>query len=194
MLSSRKDVMLTSQEINDLARTYEEAILSQKMTKAEIVMLVGLLQARLMKALDAYVVPEEVEDTEPTPSKTLAKATTTVSTPPKRAIKYDTLYDPPPPFSSDPLPPPPEPTGKVIARKNQVCTCVNCNRIAYIVNKDIADNCKVKDFVASFTAADEVEELTPKIEIMNMDGNISVDCPRCQGNKTVYLVGKKAYD
>jgi len=71
--------------------------------------------------------------------------------------------------------------------------CTACNRIGYIINKDILDGCSVADFLESFTPAEGVEAIEDSIEITNVDGNISIDCPFCNANKALYLIGKASY-
>ncbi len=181
------------EEISDLARTYEETILSNKLTKAEAVMLLALIDARVKSKLftTTPTVAPVAASTVKFPDDAVKPILPDVVPEKKKGISYDPLYDPAPPFDVEPLPPQTT-TGGIIAQKGHACVCNSCTRVVYMVNKDIPDNCKIPDFIASFTPIDEsFPVITKKVEIMNVDGQISMDCPLCRGSKTLYLTGKK---
>lgn len=187
---------MTSIELNQIAKTLEDAVLEQGLSKAEIVMVAALLQARLMKALDRYV-PDDtvVPGAKETPDAVMdiARETDLEVKVKSKSIKYDPVYDPPPPMSGDSLPPPVEVNpGKVLAKQGQACLCSACNSVVYTVSRDIKDGCKVDEFLDSFVPFQAgIPKLTRKIEIQNVDGNISTDCPSCKAHKMLYLVGKR---
>jgi hypothetical protein len=187
------------EELVALVKDYEDAILSQEMTATEVTAFLGMLQARLYRRLFSMSsapvapkvkIPRKAEPVEETGEDAIPSAP---PTPPKpKSIHYDPLYDPPPPFDPDPLPPPQEAaTGAVVAVANSACICVSCNKVGYITNADIRDNMKIVDFLAAFTPSPGMPALTRSLEIQNIDGNISIDCPSCKQSKSLYLVGRK---
>jgi len=177
--------MKTVEELSDLAKTYEETILSNGLTKAEVVMLLALIDARVKSRLNSVAgVPAPVAKTTPTPPVVKSKG-----------ISYDPMYDPAPPFHIDTPPPRETSTGAILAKEGHACVCNICTKVVYVVNKDIPDNCKIPEFINSFTpTVESFPPLTRTAEIMNVDGQISTDCPLCKGNKSLYLTGKKGMD
>ena len=108
--------------------------------------------------------------------------TTNVVELPKRAVKYDPYYDPPPGMVGDAPPPRDVAKDTIIAKAGQACVCNQCNAVVYTINKDIRDNCKVADFIGSFTPfTSGVAALARTAEIQNIEGNISTDCVLCGG-------------
>lgn len=180
---------MDSKEIVRTAKTFADAITSQGLTKGEIVMCLAIVDTMVKERIGLQgQLPKA-------PSKPAKKAKkVTKKTPPKPnkkpGIKYDPLYDPPPPMSGDPLPPPDIPTGKVIGRKDSACICDGCHKVIYTIKQDIPDNCPVPQFIDSFKPFGDAPAITDKLEIQNIDGNISVDCPSCGGIKSLYLIGK----
>jgi len=181
---------MDTKELNKIASTYEESMLTQGLSHAELVMLLALVEARVRKAmLEGHEMPPHIIVQEEKP--VVEKA---VIPPRKKGVTYDPVYDPPPPMSADPLPPAATaPSGKVIAKQGQACLCDSCTRLVYTVNKNVPDNCKVDNFIDSFTPyTKDIEPIGFKTEIRNIDGNISIDCPACGAAKSLYLVGKKS--
>jgi len=147
-------------------------------------MFLALLDTRLKQRIVVSASTEQekpVKETSPATKPVIPKKT-------KKGIVYDPVYDPPPPLSGDPLPPP-EPTdpSRVLAAMNFACVCNSCNKVVYIVNQNIHDGCKVTDFVDSFTPTPGHPKLELNIEIQNLNGKISTDCPACGAHKTLYL-------
>lgn len=184
---------MIKEEILDLARTYEEALMGNNLTRAEMVMLLALIDARVkakLQQLPSNPTPAPVvvgkDSTGDVPENMKVRETTA-----KKSVAYDNMYDPPPPFDVDKPPPQGTGTGAILASKNSACMCNSCGKIIYMINRDIPDNCKVDYFIESFTPIEPAPKMTKKIEIMNVDGQISTDCPLCKGGKTLYLTGKK---
>ena len=194
---------MDTSDINDIARAYEESLLGQKMTKAELIMLLALINARI--SIKIYGPSEQHEPsikTRPRKTVTLVKTAKKPAAPVrpakpakpiKKSVAYDPLYDPAPPMSGDPVPPRPEITlGKIIIAKNTAAICDSCRKVIYISNRDITEGMSYDDFAVGFTPTDPgIEPIGDNIEIQNIDGNISVDCPSCKGVKCLYLVGRK---
>lgn len=172
-------------ELIQLTRDYEETILTHRMSKAEVVMFLALLKERVM----AKVVGGVASPKHPAPVK--VEEEKVVNEPEKRSIKYDPVYDPAPQVNIETPPPLPVATDRILAQKNFACVCNACTKVAYIVNRDIKDGCKIDFFLESYTPMDGVKPLTKSIEIQNIDGQISTDCPICGANKSLYLTGKK---
>lgn len=173
-------------ELIKLTRDYEDVILAHQMTRAEVVMFLALLKERVMAKVNGG-------ETAPKPPSAPVTAVVEVEPPisTRKPIKYDPVFDPPPPMDVETPPPQNTPTGRILVTKNHACVCSACTKVAYIVNRDIPDNCKVDFFIASFTPMEGVPPITRKNEIQNIDGQISTDCPLCGANKTLYLTGKK---
>jgi len=175
---------MDTKDLSELAKTHEEALLAQNLTKSELIALLALIQARIYSKVYSNMGPSIV-------TVPLVSAPKTESEPPKKStksVKYDPVYDPQPPFEPD-KPPERIVSVKVLAQPNDACVCMACNKVSYTVNRLIRDGDKVDNFLASYTPMPSVPKLTRKIEIMNVDGQISVDCPQCGANKSLYLTG-----
>jgi len=171
---------MTLEEIYDMAKTYEKSMLAHNMTKMELVCLLGLINKRMDSRLLDPTTP-------PTPE---IKTSVEKPTPqPHKGIKYDGLYDPPPPMDID-KPPERTSTSRIIAKANQVCVCNACRAHVYTVNRDIPETSKIPEFIASFTPMPGEKPIDKTTEIMNEDGSISMDCPHCHSSKTLFLTGK----
>ncbi len=190
-----KGYTMDIKDLNELAKTHADAIFLEELSKAEIVALLALIQARVMVKvyadipqyeIAAMVAPGKAPETKTRPPKEPVK-------PPNKPIKYDPVYDPAPPFDVD-KPPERVSTGKVLAEPNHACVCVTCNKVGYTVNKLIKDGDRIDDFLTSYTPMPGIQPLTRKIEIMNVDGQISIDCPICHANKSMYLTGHPVHN
>lgn len=174
-------------EISKLAGDYEGAILQLNLTKNELVALLAMLQARIMARVygdipRAEIIPHSNVPVGLASEKPIPKV-------PNKPIKYDPVYDPPPPMEGD-RPPERTPSSRVLAQPNDACVCAACNKVAYTVNRIVKDGDKIPDFLASYTPMPGVPKLNRSIEIMNVDGQISCDCPLCGANKSLYLTGR----
>lgn len=177
-------------DIAELAKTHEEAILASKLTRNELVALLGLLQARIMARVYGDVGPREITPTTPS-SKAPAPISDHLVEPvkPAKPVSYDPVYDPAPPFDIDKPPDRANASSRVLAQPNHACVCAACNKVSYTVNRLVKDGDKIDDFLKSFTPMAGIKPLTRKIEVMNVDGQISIDCPMCHSNKSLYLTG-----
>ena len=181
----------TKEELLDLAKTYEETILSNDLTRADVVMLLALIDARVKAKLNQSLPSAPVVASTIAPIETIETHTAITPTR-KKEIVYDPIYDPAPPFAVETPPPQTQPTGAVMAQNGYACVCNACSKVVYMVNRDIPDNCKIPYFIESFTPMDATTPpLTRKADIMNVDGQISTDCPVCRASKTLYLTGKR---
>jgi len=188
---------MDSSELNNIAMAYEESLLAQNLTKAELIMLLALVKARI--SIRIATAPTETPVRKPSiserPHKTVAKKTPvkTVKPPTKKSVAYDPQFDPPPPMTGDPVPPRNEPSkGKVIIPKNTAAICDACRKVVYITNKDVTEGMAYDDFAAAFTPTDPgIELIGESIDLQNIDGNISVDCPACNAPKALYLIGRR---
>ena len=145
---------MDTNEINQLAKTHAEAILLSSLTRAELIMLLACIQARVEQML--------FKPTEPTPAP--------ASVPVKATTKE---------------------LGKVIAEKGSPCVCVMCSKHIYTVAKDVYENSTVGDFIESYTPMPGYKPLTRKSRISNIENNITMDCPECGGELSLYLAGKQ---
>lgn len=180
-------------ELSELARTHTEAILSNQLSKIEVIALLSLIEARIMSKVYSDVPKMEIISREPAGKGQEVKSDHPIEErKPSKPVAYDPIYDPKPPFSPDPVPERPVST-RVLAEPGHACVCAACAKISYMVNKVIKDGDKVDDFLASYTPVDDMPKLTRKIEIMNVEGQISTDCPRCHSNKSLYLTGRPSY-
>lgn len=179
---------MNSKELNEIAKVHVDTILAQELTRAEAIMVVGLIQARIISAvslpspttLPLVKDPDDVE-----------KVIEHVGAPMRKSVPYDPETDPRPEMEIVEPPPREDLKGKVLAPSNKVCICSKCEVIVYVTNRQIVDGMKIGDFIEAFTPGEGLSALSRKSTIKNIDGNISVDCPNCKGEKTVYLVGKK---
>lgn len=198
-----EDFEMAKEDLIDFAKTLEDAIIEAKLSKSETMMVLGLLQGRLYARVIESNVKNAIRATSPVVS---AHVTSPVPSPVEAApaprpafkpapkkIQYDPAYDPEPPFDVQPLPPPQAATpGKVLVPSGKACICSACERIVYTTTRDVKDGMKVEEFVTSFKPyAEGTPALPYKIELQNIEGNVSVDCPACGGVKTLYLIGRK---
>jgi hypothetical protein len=144
---------METSEISALAKTHAEAILAIGLTKAEIVMLLAVIEARLTQAIVA---------TAPGAAPVVAGVVAKPWTP-----------------------------GAKIAEKGYPCVCVMCSKHIYTVNKDVYDNTVVKDFIDSYTPMPGYQPITKQTKISNIDNNITMSCPDCGGDLTLYLAGRQ---
>lgn len=142
---------METKEISELAKTHVEAIFLHKLTKAEVVMLLAVIVARVEQALVGSVPPAV-----PVKATPVAK-----------------------------------PLGAVIASKGSPCVCVACAKHIYTVNKDIHEHESVDSFISAFTPMPGYPVMTKKIQISNVDNNITMSCPDCGGEFTLYLAGRQ---
>jgi hypothetical protein len=191
----RRSNMLTSKDINEIAKTYVDTILAQDLTRAEAIMVVALIQARVVSAVAPTSLPlapahdgieKMIEKEVPA---IVMRQVPVAST--KRSIQYDAEHDPAPDIDVVEPPPRADLKGKQLAPTNKACICSKCESIIYVTNQPIIDGMSIGSFINAFTPGDGIPEMTRKSTIKNVDGNISTDCPACGGVKTVYLVGKK---
>jgi len=176
---------MDSKELSAIAKDITDTILSQELSKSEIVMLAALVQARVI----SVVLPTSSLPVVPTQKEPAIKEdnpTTQV----KKRIQYDE-YDPPPAVDIVEPPPRETSTGKELAPANKACVCSACQKVVYITNASIKDGCKIADFIKAFTPTEGMPFITRKSEIQNIDGNISMDCPSCKTSKSLYLIGRK---
>lgn len=176
-------------ELSELAKTHTEAIFAEELTLSEIIALLAIIEARIYSKVYGSMGSREKTPTAAPSSAPAAKKDVPVK--PAKPIQYDPVYDPAPPFDVD-KPPERVNTGKVLAEPNHACLCAACNKVSYTVNRIIHDGDKVEDFLASYTPMPGIPPLTRKIEIMNVDGQISINCPHCGANKSLYLTGHVA--
>ena len=187
---------MDTRELNRLAVEYVSSILTHDLSKAELIMLVATIQARIMGIVTtptistpptthttkvAAPIVEEEELPPPTTPTPLPRIT--------KAIKYDPMYDPPPPMVGEALPARNDSIGRVLAAKGTACLCAACRKVVYITNTDVVDGMKVKDFIAAYTPTDGMPSISKTAEIENFDGNIATDCPACQAHKKLFLTG-----
>src|SRR4030042_3175279 len=162
---------MTVEELAGLARTYEETILEHKLTRAEVVMLLALIDARVKEKLTSKstVAPAPVTASIDAPATTKKVAASIPVEPTrKKSIQYDPLYDPAPPFEVE-SPHPPVSSSGILVQRNQACVCNACGKISYIANRDVPNDCKVDFFIEQFTPFGDAPVLTRKLEIMNVD-------------------------
>jgi hypothetical protein len=194
---------MNSHELNEIAKTYVDTLLAQNLTKAELVMVVALIQARVMSIVNVTTSVTTLSNTgstitegmAPKPDIGVIEGIASLPEPPiRKSVPYDPETDPAPDIDIVEPPPREDTKGKVLAQSNKVCICSKCNRIMYVTNRTIIDGMLVKDFIEAFTPSEGIPVITRKTEIQNIDGNISMDCPDkdCHGNKTLYLIGKKS--
>lgn len=178
---------METKELSGLAKVLEASLLSNKLTASEALMVVALLQARIIsKAVLTTSVPETVVQVVDTTSKPVTQQV------PKKAVKYDNLYDPPPPMSADKPPERAVEPQRILSKEGSPCICADCNKVVYMASRDIPNNCKVDYFIDSFTPlAKGAPPMSDRIEIQNIDGNISIDCPICGASKRLYLTGSR---
>ena len=138
-------------EISELAKAHTEAIFAHGLTKAEVVMLLAVITARVQQALGGGG---------------------NVAAP----VKADVAV---------------KPLGAVIATKGYPCVCVMCSKHIYTVNRDIHENDKVSDFIASFTPMPGYALINKQTKISNVENNITTNCPSCGGELTLYLAGRQ---
>jgi hypothetical protein len=158
-----------------------------QLTKAEAVMLVSLVHAKLItmqpvKKSTEDIVKEHREES----LKEEGLVEKETPAPRKKPVPYTPGVDDPPQVILDVPPPREEPKEAVLAPENKACICTACDVIAYTTNRPIHNNCKVPVFRESFTPP-----LPRTGEITHNDQGIAIDCPHCGGNKTVQLTGKK---
>lgn len=177
---------MSTEEIVGLTKTLYDTLLAAGLTKSELAMSVGLLNARVNTLLTSAT---QVNNDKPEPVKETPK----VIPPPvvNKSIHYD-AYDPAPPMTPDPLPPPIEvnPT-RILAKTGQPCVCSNCAKVIYSVNRDIYEGCKVGDFVESFTAMPGCPKFDRSFKISNVNGVITTACPACGGDFSLYLTERR---
>jgi hypothetical protein len=160
----------------DVTDMLYQLIVSEKMSRRDAVQAVAdLLQ---------MVLGEKTES--PTPPKVMMDKPQ-VFTP--KSIKYDPMYDPPPPFTSDPLPERVETPGRVLAKKNTACICNGCKKVVYVTSVDVVDGMKVSDFIEAYVPTEGMPKIDKTTEIQNLEGVISMDCPNCKSQKQLYLTG-----
>lgn len=182
--------VMDTKELSKLSKKYSDELAELGLTKAETIMLGALIQARLhqlpFKQVGSVQAVEEI-------SRKVEKVTPLATEKPTKAsdVPYDPMYDPPPPDVGDEPPPRDGAVGKILAPANKACVCNVCNKVVYITNRPVKDGCKVAEFIESFTPTEGMPKMSRKVEIMNIDGAISMDCPSCNGKKTLYLVGGK---
>lgn len=177
---------MTVEDLSKLAKTYEEAILSNELTKSEVVMLVALIDTRVKSKLTAQIPNKaepklekvEVLDKTPAPLKSTG-------------VSYDPMFDPEPPMKPEVPPPIPDPSGELLLQKNFVCTCYACNRAAYIINDDVHNGEPVEKFINALVPTNGVTQFDKKTQIDSSNDQLKVDCPLCKGRKTLYLKGRK---
>jgi hypothetical protein len=148
-VGSFKGVIMTSEELVALAKTHTEAILLNKLTKAEVIMLLALINARITQMM--------IPGSAPTSA----------------------------PVSAD------KPLGQKLAEKGYPCVCVMCSEHVYTVSKDVYDGTTVADFINSYTPMPGYPLMSKQTKISNIEGNITMDCPKCGGELTLYLAGRK---
>lgn len=144
---------MESKDISDLAKTHADTIMIHKLTKAEVVMLLACITARVNQAI-AGVVPLAA----PVKADVAAKEWT---------------------------------PGAKIADKGYPCVCVMCTKHIYTVNKDVYDNTIVKDFIESYTPMPGYQAITRQTKISNIENNITMNCPACSSELSLYLAGKQ---
>lgn len=176
---------MTVEELSQLARTYEEAILSNKLTKAEAVMLVALIETRISFKLSTQatrVEPKldkiEILEKIPDPLKSTG-------------IHYDPIFDPPPPIDPEVLPPRADTSHELLLTKNHACICSACNKVAYIVKADVRNGDKVDKFIDALVPQDGVPAFHRTTEMDNANNQLVIDCPMCKAQKSLYLKGRK---
>lgn len=173
---------MNSEEITGLADGFVDAILAAKVTRAECIMLLAVIQAKLYQK----ILPQEqeviqVKLVEPKPLE--------VDVPKrKKEVQYD-MFDPPPPFEPEPVPPRTT-TAKLLAPKNFACFCESCSKVVYTTNRDIFSTDGLEQFRKSFTPMSGAPELAKTTRISNLDGNITTDCTLCGAPNRLYLTGK----
>jgi hypothetical protein len=176
--------MKTVGELVKISGDVKDTLLAIGLTKAELIMVTAMLQARINTVVQGTPVVAPV--TEDIPQ--IRGGEEPVKS--KKEIQYDPMYDPEPPMAIETPPARTTDGNKLLATKGHACVCNACTKVAYVVNRDIKDGMKVSEFIASFSPMDGVKPLTNKIEIQNIDGQISTDCPVCGANKTLYLTGR----
>lgn len=194
---------MNSKDLNEIAKVHVDTILAQELTRAEAIMVVALIQARIVSAVSG-VAPTTLplvkdsfitEGMAPKPKIGVIAGTAPMpeSIPMRKSVPYDPETDPAPDIQIVEPPPREDLKGKQLAPNNKACICSKCEVIAYVTNRPIIDGMKIGDFIEAFTPGEGLQPLSRKTTIKNIDGNISVDCPNCKGEKTVYLVGKKPH-
>ena len=142
---------MQTSEISELSKAHTDAIFAHELTKAEVVMLLAVIQARVNQTLSG------------------------VSSPPTAPVKADVVA---------------KPLGAKIADKGYPCVCVMCAKHIYTLNKDLYDNTTVADFIEAYTPMPGYPKLSRQTKISNIDNNITMSCPDCNGEFTLYLAGR----
>ena len=180
---------MDTKELTNIARTFSDAIITQGITKAELVMLNALIQQMTMGKIETTpeaVLETKAETPKPPPSPVIKQ---------DKSIEYDDnpdspTYDPTPAIEVDKVPPRAVATGKIIATEGEACICKKCGKIVYTVIKDIPDNCQAAEFFESFAPYGKAPAMPDNIQISNSEGSISMDCPMCKDRKkSLFLVG-----
>lgn len=167
------------QEISDLAKTHEEALLAHRMTRNELVSVLALLTARIYSKI--------YTDTPPSGQvHPVIEAVLDTIKPPSKPVKYDPVYDPVPPLGVDKVPERPK-SNNIIAQPNDACVCTACAKHIYTVNRLVKEGDKVDDFLKSYTPMSGVKPLVHGIRISNTDNQISTDCPVCGSSMSLQL-------
>ncbi len=104
----------------------------------------------------------------------------------RKGIQYDGVEDMPPPFQVDPVPERPALRG-VAVKKGTVCVCSSCLKPIYVATEDVLYE---KFSFSKFASVPGVPPIPEKLDFINLDGNVAVDCPICLRPKSVWLVGK----
>ena len=144
---------METKEISDLAKVHTDAIFVHDLTKAEVVMLLAVITARVNQAITGVATKE-----------------TATTTAPVVATK---------------------PLGSIIANKGYPCVCVSCSKHIYTVNKDVHENESVADFISSYTPMPGYPVMTRQLKISNVENNITMNCPDCGAELSLYLAGRQ---
>lgn len=176
---------MNTQDISGLSAGYVSLIRNLELTRAEEVMLIAMIQARLATPI---VAKEAREVSTQVPIISTEKPIPSTPTQHK-SIKYDPMYDPPPPMTSDTPPPRATTPGRILTKKSTACICSACRKVVYTTNTDVVDGMRVVDFIAAFTPTEGMKPLDRTTEIENFEGNIGIDCPNCGAFKKLYLTG-----
>lgn len=183
---------MDTRELSRIAVNYVTSIMTHDLTKAELIMLVATIEARIMAIIQAPSVAPKIE-TEPAIEELDEDREEPIQDAPApkiaKSVKYDSMYDPPPPMTGEAPPPRNDSTGRVLANKGTACLCSACRKVVYITNTDVVDGMKVKDFIAAYTPTDGMPAISKTAEIENFDGNIATDCPACKSAKKLFLTG-----
>ena len=183
---------MDTRELSNIARTFADAIITQGITKAELVMLNALIQQMTMGKIETT--PEAVLEVASEALKPKLPPVPKLK-PTGKSIEYDNnpnspTYDPTPAIEIEKVPPRATPTGKAIATEGEACICKHCGKIVYTVIKDIPDNCQASEFFKSFAPYGKAPVMPDNIQIANSEGSISMNCPMCKDiKKSLFLVG-----